>query len=112
MTGWDVLDRLVNTFPPIVMMLLLVAVLAAIIVFIVGFGRHGFSFLKYGFKQVSLDSSIEKRFDKLESKIGTIETNHFRHLKNYLGILNGALLDKEIINNETKARMDAELSGM
>jgi len=108
MTGWDVLDRLISSFPPIVMMLLLVAV----VVFIVGFSRHGSNFLKYGFKQISLDSSLEKRFDKLEAKIGTIETNHFRHLKNYLGILNGALLDKEVISNETKARMDAELSGM
>jgi hypothetical protein len=41
-----------------------------------------------------------------------IETNHFGHLKNYLGILNGVLLDKEIIDNETKARLDNELRGM
>ena len=112
MTGWDVLDRFMSSFPPIVMMLLLVAVLAVVVIFIVGFSRHGSSFLKYGLKQVSLDSSLEKRFDKLESKIEAIEINHFRHLKNYLGILNGVLLDKEVINNETKARMDAELSGM
>ena len=112
MTGWDILDKFISSFPPIVMALILIAVLAAVIVFIVGFSRHGFNFLKYGFKQIALDSSIEQRFDKLESKIEAIETNHFGHLKNYLGILNGVLLDKQIIDNETKARLDNELRGM
>jgi len=112
MTGWDILDKFIGSFPPIVMALILIAVLAAVVVFIVGFSRHGFNFLKYGFKQIALDSSLEKRFDKLESKIEAIETNHFGHLKNYLGILNGVLLDKQIIDNETKARLDNELRGM
>jgi len=112
MTGWDILDKFISSFPPIVMALILIAVLAAVVVFIVGFSRHGFNFLKYGFKQIALDSSLEKRFDKLESKIEAIETNHFGHLKNYLGILNGVLLDKQIIDNETKARLDNELRGM
>jgi hypothetical protein len=126
------------------MALILVAVLAAVVVFIVGFSRHGFNFLKYGFKQMVLDNSIEERFDKLEAKfderfariddrfariddrfaqiddrfaqidakIMAIETNHFGHLKNYLGILNGIFLDKQIIDNETKARLDNELRGM
>ena len=58
------------------------------------------------------NSSLEKRFDKLESKIEAIETNHFGRLKNYLGILNGIFLDKQIIDNETKARLDNELRGM
>ena len=89
-----------------VMALLLVAVLAAVVILIVGFSRHGFNFLKYGFKQVTLDSTLEKRFDKLEEKIEAIEVNHFGHLKNYLGILNGVLFDKNIIDNETKARLD------
>ena len=112
MTGWDMLDKFISSFPPIIMALILTAVLAAVIIFIVGFSRHGFNFLKYGFKQVALDSSLEKRFDKLEAKIEAIETNHFGHLKNYLGILNGVLLDKQIIDNETKARLDNELRGM
>jgi hypothetical protein len=119
MTAWDILDKIIISFPPVVMALILAAVLSAVVVFIIGFGKHGFNFLKYGFKQSVLDASLEKRFDKLEAnfdkleaKIEAIETNHFGHLKNYLGILNGVLLDKEIINNETKARMDNELRGM
>ena len=106
MTAWDVLEKIINSFPPVVMALLLVAVLAAVVILIVGFSRHGFNFLKYGFKQVTLDSTLEKRFDKLEEKIEAIEVNHFGHLKNYLGILNGVLFDKNIIDNETKARLD------
>lgn len=112
MTAWDVLDKVISSFPPVVMALLLVAVLAAVIILIVGFSRYGFNFLKYGFKQLTLDSTLEKRFDKLEDKIEAIEVNHFGHLKNYLGILNGVLLDKNIIDNETKARLDNELRGM
>lgn len=95
MTAWDVLDKVISSFPPVVMALLLVAVLAAVIILIVGFSRYGFNFLKYGFKQLTLDSTLEKRFDKLEDKIEAIEVNHFGHLKNYLGILNGVLLDKK-----------------
>ena len=95
MTAWDILDKTVSSFPPIVLALILVAILVAVIIFIIGYSRHGLNFIKYGFKQVALDSSMEKRFDVLESKIESIETNHFGHLKNYLGILNGVLLDKK-----------------
>jgi hypothetical protein len=109
MTGWDILNKFINSFPPIAATALLVA---AAVIFIIGFSKHGINFLKYGFKQIELDSSLEKRFDKLEEKIEAIETNHFGHLKNYLGILNGVLLDKQIIDNETKARLDNELRGM
>jgi hypothetical protein len=112
MTGWEVLDNAMNNFPPIMMGLILMAVLTAVIIFIIGFSRHGACFLKYGFKQVVLENSLVKRFDKLEEKIESIETNHFGHLKNYLGILNGVLLDKTVIDNETKARLDNELRGM
>jgi hypothetical protein len=105
------------------MALILVAVLAAVVIFIVGFSRHGVNFLKYGFKQMVFENSFEKHFDSLESKIDirfaqvdakimAIETNHFGHLKNYLGILNGVLLDQKIIDNETKARLDNELRGI
>lgn len=95
MTAWDILDKLISSFPPIVMTLILFAVLAAVIIFIVGFSKNGVNFLKYGFKQVALDDSLEERFDDLSAKIKAIETNHFGHLKNYLGILNGVLLDKK-----------------
>jgi hypothetical protein len=130
MTAWDVLDKIITSFPPIAATLLLAA---AAVVFIVGFSRHGVNFIKYGFKQTVLDASLEKRFNDfekrfdrlesrieamefrigaMESRIEAIETNHFGHLKNYLGILNGVLLDKQIIDNETKARLDNELRGM
>jgi hypothetical protein len=169
MTGWDLLNTVMKAFPPFVAALLFVT---AGIVFIVGFGRHGTNFLKYGFKQIALDSSLEKRFDQMENKFDTrfakiddrfagidarfaqidtrfeqidsrfeqidsrfgqidtrfgqidsrfgqiegkieaIETNHFGHLKNYLGLLNGVLLDREIVDNTMKARLDNELRGM
>jgi hypothetical protein len=97
--------------------------LAAGVIFVIGFSRHGVNFIKYGFKQTVLSDTIEKRldaiedrfekrFDKMEARIESIETNHFGHLKNYLGILNGVFLDKNIIDNETKARLDNELRGM
>ena len=132
MTGWNVLNSIINAFPPIAAACLLTA---AGVIFIIGFSRHGMNFLKYGFKQILVNDLIEKlatkedisriddRFAKLETKIEAvkvnleakieaIEVNHFGHLKNYLSILNGILLDKEIIDNETKARLDNELRGM
>ena len=123
MTGWDILDKFISSFPPIIMALILTAVLAAVVIFIVGFSRHGVNFLKYGFKQMVFENSFEKHFDSLESKIDirfaqvdakimAIETNHFGHLKKNLDILNGVLLDQKIIDNETKARLDNELRGM
>jgi hypothetical protein len=109
MMGWDVLDTFGKAFPPTAAALLLVA---AGVIFILGFSRYGMNFIKYGFKQVALDSSLEKRFDKLEAKIESIEVNHFGHLKKYLAVLNGILLEKNIIDNESKARLDNELHGM
>ena len=141
MTEWDVLDRLIGSFPPLAMTLLLLAVLAAAVIFIVGFSRHGSSFLKYGFKQTAvLGSAFEKRFDRLEAKFDTlhthvdtlranvdtlrkdvdamrfeltaIKTNHFGHLKGFLSELTGILQDKSIINNAEKARLDNQLRDM
>jgi hypothetical protein len=120
MTGWDVLNNLVSVFPPIAAALLLAA---AGVVFIIGFSRHGINFIKYGFKQTVLDSTLEKRFDKLEAKFDTrlaeidtriaaIETNHFGHLKDFLTELTSILLDKGVINNQDKARLDNQLRGM
>jgi peptidoglycan hydrolase CwlO-like protein len=145
--------------------LLLAVILAAAVVCVVGFARHGVNFLKYGFKQLVLDSSLEKRFDDLNARfdgihdeiggihneigdlrneiggihgeidnihgkidrmgrefrtelgdlrgeLKTIKVNHFGHLKSYLGVLNGILLDKGVIDNESKARLDNELRDM
>ncbi|GMO49640.1 MAG: hypothetical protein Ta2B_30620 [Termitinemataceae bacterium] len=161
MSVWNVIDRMIMSFPNVALTLILIAVVAAITMFLIGFSRRGINFIKYGFGRTTLDTSIEKRFDQLdlkfeanekrfdqldlkfeanekrfdqldlkfeanekrfdrldskieaiETKIETIETNHFGHLKNYLEILNGVLLDKRVIDNETKARMDNELRGM
>jgi len=118
MNGWDVLNSVVSGFPFVVTALFLIGALIALGMFIVGFGKYGVDFVKHGFKQKGISDLGEKmdgfatRFDKLESKIEAIEVNHFGHLKNYLGILNGVLLDKKIIDNETRARLDNELRGM
>jgi hypothetical protein len=127
MTGWDVLTNIINALPPIVAGLLLVA---AGVVFIVGFSRRGLNFIKYGFGKMALDETLENRFDKLEAKFDTrfseidarldgmdariaaIETNHFGHLKDFLTELTSILLDKGVINNQDKARLDNKLRGM
>jgi len=159
MTGWDFLDRFMYAFPPIATTVLFVAVL---VIFIVGFSKHGLNFLKYGFKQgeinslgtkiddlcsdinmkidglrsevnikiddlrsdvnVKIDdlrseiSGVNARFDGLQaefrSELATIKTNHFGHLKGFLTELTGILLDKDIINNTDKARLDNQLRDM
>jgi hypothetical protein len=133
MTGWDVLGEILNGLSPVALALLLIAAVVGVVIFIIGFTKRGMNFVKYGFGQTMLDSSLEKRFDDLDAKISAmdgkigvmdgkigvmdakielIETNHFGHLKGYLRLLNGVLLDKDIINNEMKARLDNELQGM
>jgi hypothetical protein len=109
MTGWDILNEIMKNLPPIAAMLFL---LVAGIIFAIGFFRHGVNFIKYGFKQTVLDSSLEKRFDRLEAKIEAIEINHFGHLKNFLSELTSILLDKNIINNTEKTRLDNQLRDM
>ena len=109
MTGWDILNEIMKNLPPIAAMLFL---LVAGIIFAIGFFRHGVNFIKYGFKQMVLDSSLEKRFDRLEAKIEAIEVNHFGHLKNFLSELTSILLDKNIINNTEKTRLDNQLRDM
>jgi hypothetical protein len=109
----------------------------AVVIFIVGFGMRGTSFFKHGFRQTVSGSSLEKRFDSLEAKfdegfsrlgnrmtaleermtafdnrLTVIETNHFAHLKGFLTELTGILLDKSIINNAEKARLDNQLVNM
>jgi hypothetical protein len=123
MTGWDFLDKIVAIVPPIAAGALGIA---AGILFLVGFGKHGLNFLKYGFKQSALDDSLDKRFEALDQNINGLRTeinglrteidmikvNHFGHLKNYLSVLDGILLDKNIISNQDKARLDNELRNM
>jgi hypothetical protein len=116
MTGWDVLDTLIKTFPPLAAILLLIA---AGVVFIIGFSRRGLNFIKYGFGKIALDETLDKRFDRLEERLdgmdarfAAIETNHFGHLKDFLTELTSILLDKDIINNQDKARLDNKLRGM
>ncbi|MDR2516712.1 MAG: hypothetical protein LBC88_04945 [Spirochaetaceae bacterium] len=131
MTGWDVLNTIVTGFPPVAATLFLVAALVAVIMFMVGFSRHGLDFLKHGFRQTLLSELMEKlatkediaalrmevdgirtEVDGLRTELDEIKVNHFGHLKKYLGVLNGILLDKNIIDNESKARLDNELLGM
>jgi len=134
MTGWDILNELMKNIPPIAAMLFF---LVAGVIFAIGFFRHGVNFIKYGFKQTVLDSSLEKRFDNFEkrfddleakfdkrfsqiderfsqidARIMAIETNHFGHLKDFLTELTSILLDKNVINNTEKARLDNQLRGM
>ncbi|MDR1636513.1 MAG: CCDC90 family protein [Treponema sp.] len=147
------MNNLISVFPPVAAVLLLVA---AGLVFVIGFSRHGMNFIKYGFKQTVLDSTLEERFDRLEAKldseigslrtkldseIGSLRTkldseigslgtkldseigglrtelesikvNHFGHLKDFLTELTSILVDKNVINNQDKARLDNKLRGM
>jgi hypothetical protein len=140
--------------------------IAAGVVFIIGFSRHGINFLKYGLKQTDMSSLLEKlatkedinridvrldgmdarfdgidarfdsmdvrldsmdarfdgidaRFDSMDARIdgmdlrlAAIETNHFGHLKDFLTELTSILLDKGVINNQDKARLDNKLRSM
>jgi hypothetical protein len=55
---------------------------------------------------------LDTRIDGLQTELDTIKNNHFGHLKSYLEILDGILLDKEIISNKEKAMLDSQLRGM
>jgi len=126
MTGWDFLDRFMSTFPPIAATILFVALL---VIFIIGFSKHGLNFLKYGFRQTEtsslgtkisevnikidgLRSEVKTEIDGLRLELTTIRTNHFGHLKGFLTELTSILLDKDILNNTDKARLDNQLRDM
>jgi hypothetical protein len=123
MTGWDFLNNIINALPPIAAGLLLIAAGA---VFIVGFSRYGINFIKYGFKQreiTDLGAKIDGLRTELGGEIGGLRTefhaelemikvNHFGHLKEFLTELTSILLDKNVINNQDKARLDNKLRGM
>ena len=126
MTGWDILDKFIGSFPPIVMALILLAVLTAVVIFIIGFSKHGVNFLKYGFQQknindlgVKIDNLDTGLTDKIiglgnefHTELEAIKVNHFGHLKNFLSELTSILLDKNIINNTEKKRLDNQLRDM
>ena len=135
MTGWDVVITIINQFPPVIMALLMVATFVAVVIGITGFSRNGLDFIKHGFQQNYLSElltklatkedidglrsevradieKMETRFEKVETELATIKVNHFGHLKNFLTELTSILLDKNIINNENKARLDNQLRGM
>lgn len=129
MTGWDVLNTIINGFSPIAMALMLVAALVAVILFIAGFSRYGVDFIRHGFGQnlpnnelmaklatkediAGLRNEFKTDINKLETDLQTIKVNHFGHLKDFLTELTSILVDKDIINNENKARLDNHLRGM
>jgi hypothetical protein len=112
MARWDILDKFASSFPPVAATILLVA---ATVIFILGFSRHGANFLKYGFKQQEigdLSKKIDGLRDEFHTELATIKTNHFGHLKNFLTELTSILQDKGILNNQDKARLDNQLRGM
>jgi hypothetical protein len=124
MTAWDVLNNVVTGFPYVITALFSLAALAGVVLFIAGFTRHGIDFVKHGFNQHFNEDLLSKLATKddiakldaeisgVKSELAFIKANHFGHLKNYLGVLNGILLDKGIIDNEGRARLDSELRGM
>jgi plasmid maintenance system killer protein len=125
MTGWDILNTIINGFSPIAMALMLAAALVAVILFIAGFSKHGIDFIRHGFGQNLLNNELMAnlatkediammRIDisKLETDLETIKVNHFGHLKDFLTELTSILVDKDIINNENKTRLDNQLRGM
>ena len=56
--------------------------------------------------------SLRTEIGGLRAELETIKVNHFGHLKNFLTELTSILLDKGIINNENKARLDNHLRDM
>jgi hypothetical protein len=59
-----------------------------------------------------LDARLTERIDGVGNELEAIKVNHFGHLKDYLAELSSILLDKNIINNQDKARLDNQLRGM
>jgi plasmid maintenance system killer protein len=71
---------------------------------------------KFDARFVELDAKIEAietvHLRGLDAKIEAMETNHFGHLKDFLTELTSILLDKGVINNQDKARLDNKLRGI
>jgi hypothetical protein len=137
MTGWDLLNATIKNFSPLAMT---IALLAIAVIFVIGFSRNGMNFLKYGFGQSKVDelgakidnlqagfkseidslrtefksemSGFRTEMNGFKTELEAIKVNHFGHLKSYLRLLNGVLLDKNIVDNTMKARLDNELQDM
>jgi hypothetical protein len=57
-------------------------------------------------------TATKEDMNGMAKELENIKVNHFGHLKNFLTELTSILLDKGIINNENKARLDNQLRGM
>jgi hypothetical protein len=57
-------------------------------------------------------SGLRGEIGGLRTELETIKVNHFGRLKNFLTELTSILLDKGIINNENRARLDNQLRDM
>jgi hypothetical protein len=55
---------------------------------------------------------MDLRIDGLQTELEYVKSNHFGHLKNFLTELTSILVDRGVINNENKARLDNQLRGM
>jgi hypothetical protein len=55
---------------------------------------------------------IHTELGGFRTELQTIKVNHFGRLKDFLSELTSILLDKDIINNQDKARLDNKLRGM
>jgi len=128
MTAWDFASSITNQFSSVTLSLLTIIV---VVLCIVGFCRHGVDFIRHGFSQNFLNELLDKlatkedikeletRLDKVETEMGnmktelsTIKVNHFGHLKDFLTELTSVLLDKGVIINTDKTRLDNKLRGM
>jgi hypothetical protein len=59
-----------------------------------------------------LRNEVKSDISRLETELTAIKVNHFGHLKNFLTELTSILVDRGIINNENKTRLDNHLCGM
>jgi len=55
---------------------------------------------------------LRTEMDGFRGELETIKVNHFGHLKGFLTELTSILVDKGVINNENKARLDNQLWSM
>ncbi|MDR0663445.1 MAG: apolipoprotein A1/A4/E family protein [Spirochaetaceae bacterium] len=58
------------------------------------------------------NADLSREVGGIRTELETIKVNHFGHLKNFLTELTSIMLDKGIINNENKARLDNHLRDM
>jgi hypothetical protein len=56
--------------------------------------------------------SMETEMGSMKTELATIKVNHFGHLKDFLTELTSILLDKKLIDNTDKTRLDNQLRGM